>query len=602
MSQVLTLLERGRAASETISALDAVMGEDWAVVDFDQARKAQLIRMGLAEKHRQDVSRTSSSSIGGSHSYLPGYRPQAVVKMVRKGGASDVRGLKAQMDYLSRDGEQALVRSERYMGVEIDDAERDAIESGWEMPPEGSGLADRTSHFIVSFPSYSSHGAAERAGRAWAEELFGSGDYSGDSYDYYTAFHTDRDHPHMHVVVNRRGMDQGNWLKVSRRSDLNYDAMRNVLVRIAEREGIELEATNRYERAIHDRPVPDAEYRRAKEERREVVAPEHTQQSAILAAAALIHHARRFANDARLVERDAPELAEILHRTSKDIAEGKTLTEQSYERSTNGHEVRAMSERLAEKRAEVRDNFRELDGNVAQLDPGADRVRAERQVAELKAQSAEAMGRDGAGLREYQQRDTSGRYDGMAGAEAEVRQVADRYGVNSDAAVERSSGGTPSVGLAREFAAGEARERAQSRADRGEREETPAQRDAALTKMHTEIGAIYREARQQATGPDRDWTREAERRREANRVDRDASGGESRSNDRMTDDEDRERADHDRSADDRGADEAARRAQDETRQNTERRTRQERVESETERWIREREAQEKRDRDGGRGV
>ena len=524
MSRVLALLERGRNAPETVSALEAVMGEDWAVVDFDQARKARLVRSGLVEKHRQDVSRKSVSSVGGAGAYLPGYRPQAVVKMVRGGGASDVRGLKAQMDYLSRDGEQPLVRSERYMGVEIDEAERAAIESGWEMPPEGSKLADRTSHFIVSFPARSNHDAAERAGRAWAEEMFGSGDYGGDSYDYYTAFHTDRDHPHMHVVVNRRGMDHGNWLKVSQRSDLNYDAMRETLVQVAGREGIELEATSRYERAIHDRPVPDAEYRRAREEGRGAVAPDHSEDSAILAAAALIHHARRFASEARLIEREAPELAAILHRTSENIAQGKTLTEQSYDRSTKGQEVRDMSERLEEKRTEVRENFAELDGNVAQLDAGADRVRVERQVAELKAQSAAAMGRERNELREYQQRDTSGRYDGMAGAETgpqgqeaqqraevQVRQAAERYGVNGDAAVERHSGGTPSVGLAREYAAGEAREREQSLADRGDREETAAQRGAALAKMHSEIGVIYREAREQAAGRDRAEARDGGR-------------------------------------------------------------------------------------------
>ena len=610
MSQVLALLERGRNAPETVSALDAVMGEDWAVVDFDQARKARLIHGGLAEKHRQDVSRKSASSLGGTSSYLPGYRPQAVVKMVRGGGASDMRGLKAQMDYLSRDGEQPLVRSERYMGVEIDEAERAAIESGWEMPPEGSKLADRTSHFIVSFPAQSDHDAAERAGRAWAEEMFGSGDYGGDSYDYYTAFHTDRDHPHMHVVVNRRGMDDGNWLKVSQRSDLNYDAMRETLVRVAAREAIELEATSRYERAIHDRPVPDAEYRQARKEGREASAPEHTEQSAILAAAALIHHARRFASDARMIEREAPKQAAMLRRAAENIAQGKALTEQSYEHS-NGQEVRDMSERVEEVRGEVRQNFERLDAKANQMEAGADRVRVERQVASLKAEAVSMMGPEERQMRYYQQRDTSGRYDGMAGAEtgpqgqeaqqraeAQLRQVAERYGVNADAAVERYSGGTPSVGLASEYSAGEAREREQSRADRGAREEAPARRDAELTKMHKEIGAIYREAREQAASRDRDDARGLERSPAVDRETRETTRDEGRSIGPSSDAEVRNQAERDRAADQRDAAEAARRAQEETRQTAAQRGRG-RAQNETEQWIREREA---RDRDGGRGV
>ena len=714
MNDVLALLERGRKAPPTVSALDAVMGEDWAIVELGRARKARPIRTGMRQKHRQDVSRKSARS-GGTSAYLPGRRPQAVVKMVRGGGASDVRGLKAQMDYLSRDGEQPLVRSERYMGIEIDEAERETIESGWEMPPEGSNLADRTSHFIASFPSNSDHDAAERSGRAWAEEMFGSGNYGGDSFDYYTAFHTDRDHPHMHVIVNRRGMDNGAWLKVSQRSDLNYDVMRETLVRVAGREGIELEATSRYERAIHDRPIPDAEYRRAKDEGRDAVAPEHTQQTAILAAAALIHHARQFSSDAQLIEREAPELAAVLYQTSESIAQGRALTAQSYNRSINGQEIRAMSERLEEKRSEVRENFKELDGNVAQLDAGADRVRVERQVAELKAQSAAAMGRERNGLREYQERDTSGRYEGMAGAEvgpqgreaqeraeSQVRHVAERYGVNADAAVERVSGGIPSVGLAREYAAGEAREREQSRADRGEREETSAQRDAELTKMHNEIGSIYREAREQAAVRDRGQAENAtsaDRQREVAAEVRQGVGDQfDRPSNEYTQFEpivvsldragarnpqqvaeatldldakrragqfnarDTERADamigeaaryldrplgrsvemneadwrrldmivrENRSSSaenvrddgrsisssfdantlgqaeqDRAAErnDAAHRAQDQARQDAAPRTRQDRAETETDRWIREREAQEARDRDGGRGV
>ena len=42
---VAGLLERGRAAKPHVSALDAVMGEDWAIVDFDGARKARDIRL-----------------------------------------------------------------------------------------------------------------------------------------------------------------------------------------------------------------------------------------------------------------------------------------------------------------------------------------------------------------------------------------------------------------------------------------------------------------------------------------------------------------------------------------------------------------------------
>ena len=600
MSAVPDLLERGRNAPETVSALEAVMGEDWAVVGFDQARKPRPIPGGLVAKHREDVSRRSASSLGGA--LRPGSRPQAVVKMVRKGGASDLRGLQTQMAYLSRDGAQPLQRSERYMGVEIDADERAALEAGWQMPPEGSGKADRTSHFIVSFPQEADHAAAERAGRAWAEQLFGSGDYGGDAFDYYTAFHTDRDHPHMHVVVHRRGLDHGAWLKVSRRSDLNYDAMRSTLVHVAAREGIELEATNRYERALHDRPVPDAEYRRAQDENRAAVAPAHTRQSAILAAAALIHHARRFAREARRVERDAPDQAALLRRLSDDMARGKVLCEQSYEKPAAGQEMQGMSQGLDETRGEVRANFEMLDRTAAQLEPGAERVRVERRIAELKAQSARAIGLGRTDLRDYREPDPSGRYQGLAASaeadpsaraiwadtEAQVRLVAARYGVDADATVERYSGGPLSIGLARRYAEGEANERARSRADGGEPRETPAEREAALATMHGEIGAIYTRARDPGTGRDQgdlvDGTRGAEAGNE------DQYG---RHPVKPTREANRDRPDQ------RTAPAPTRRAQEGAREAP---AREDWTESETERWIRERETREARDRDGGRGL
>ena len=223
---VRDLLKRARSAPGTVSALDAVMGEDWAIVDAGRARRARDMQMGglrrskagyeagaLLAAHKRDVDRMRPAAGGGGR--LPGRNPQAVVKMIRNGGASDLRGMKAQMDYLSREGKEPLERSEAQMGIEIDAEQEAEMAAAWRMPPEGSGRADRTSHFLASFPEGTDAEAAKRAGRAWAEEMFGSGKYGGDSYDYYTAFHTDRAHPHMHVIVYRRGLEEGAWLKVS---------------------------------------------------------------------------------------------------------------------------------------------------------------------------------------------------------------------------------------------------------------------------------------------------------------------------------------------------------------------------------------------------
>ena len=92
--------------------------------------------------------------------------------------------------------------------------------------------------------------------------MFG-GNNGQDEFDYVSMFHTDKDHPHMHFVINRRGMDKGDWLKIAQRHPyFNYDVMREKMVQCAAAHGIVLEATSRASRGIEDRPLNDADFRR----------------------------------------------------------------------------------------------------------------------------------------------------------------------------------------------------------------------------------------------------------------------------------------------------------------------------------------------------
>ena len=183
-----------------------------------------------------------------------------MVKLVRSGGTSDLRGMKGQTAYLQKDGTVALEASERHFGAELSGDLLDDTLASWSRAASRDAKADLTSHFIVSFPADTDELSAYRAGRAWAEAMFDHGTYGG-VWDHYTAFHTDTAHPHMHVVVSRRGVEQGTWLKVSRRGPIDYDELRFVQVEVAACEGIELQATPRFARALHDRPVADERQR-----------------------------------------------------------------------------------------------------------------------------------------------------------------------------------------------------------------------------------------------------------------------------------------------------------------------------------------------------
>ncbi|MEM8541544.1 MAG: relaxase/mobilization nuclease domain-containing protein [Pseudomonadota bacterium] len=156
-----------------------------------------------------------------------------------------------------------LQRSERYFGINIEKDELSDFCKEW---TEQTGVftkgqkslssdPDLTTHIVISFPEHIEADSAHAAARDWAAEMFDSGKYGG-KWDYITAFHTNRPHPHLHVIVNRRELENGDWLKISKRNEhINYDSMRDVLVEVAAKHGIELEATSRAERGLEGTTV-----------------------------------------------------------------------------------------------------------------------------------------------------------------------------------------------------------------------------------------------------------------------------------------------------------------------------------------------------------
>lgn len=194
---------------------------------------------------------------------------QALVRIVPGGGAKCASQLLKQLIYLSRRGEAPLRRSERHMSVPLHPAELEAIAESWVLEAgfcqsrreAASATQALTTHFVLSFPLGTEQRAAFDAGRAWAGTMFGSG-RNGGTFDYITACHDDRPHPHVHLVVHRRALE-GHWLKISRRHPkLSYDKLRQAMVVVAKTYGIALEASSRAARGLETPAVTYAEYRR----------------------------------------------------------------------------------------------------------------------------------------------------------------------------------------------------------------------------------------------------------------------------------------------------------------------------------------------------
>lgn len=517
------LLRHGAQAPAHVSAVDAVMGEEWAHLELG---RGSAVRSPADEGRRTGARRRAA--LAGA--LAP--NPQALVKLIGSGGTATARGLWAQMDYLSRQGDVPLMSSESTFGTELGVGDAAQLAAAWGLPEVDRGGADRTSHFVVSFPQGTDPAAAARAGRAWAAALFDSG--YGDRWDYYTAFHTDTAYPHIHVVVGRRGLDTGQWLRVSSRSAITFDRLREVQVEVAAREGIALTGTTRLARGVHERPVPDGEYRRARAEGRAPVAPAHTEASAIATAAEILEYARDYQGAAATLAEQAPALAAKLEAAAATILAGRELAgERAAAPELTPQEAMHMTETIEQIQAEVRQNFVALEADIRGVESPTKRAEFLRELAGLKGEAAPFL-RDDIGLQGYRVEALHADYRGLvvptgdaraaaikAEADAQVARLAERFGLQPEAALARFAAETVSVGLGRDYRAEELAERAADRAARGEPAERVDAAMAQLTDFHRRAGAIYRAATERLRELERGDPRDAP----AVGSPRDAAGG-----------------------------------------------------------------------------
>ncbi|WP_454703132.1 relaxase/mobilization nuclease domain-containing protein [Agrobacterium burrii] len=218
---------------------------------------------------------------------------QAIVHVVRRGGARSIKRICSQMEYLTRKRNPAerlraqlpelqLQFSERHGAGFIpydelpDWARRWGEQAGNYINGQqvGDTEQDMTSHIIFSLPAGTDKPAAYRAMRKAAEDVFGAtiireGDRGNPhEFDYLTAFHTDKPHPHLHVLVNRKSLKRDpntkkhEWLKIARRNTrINYAVMRERFAYWAQQEGIDVEATSRLERGIETPSLSNEQFR-----------------------------------------------------------------------------------------------------------------------------------------------------------------------------------------------------------------------------------------------------------------------------------------------------------------------------------------------------
>lgn len=250
-----------------------------------------------------------------------GHRP-AVFKAIRGGGTHTKSQLANQLDYLTTksthivDSSGFLDGKTKLEAGDIKDlTERFAKRWDAGFKPK----LGQTTHMLMSFPIGTRGEDVRDIATDVAERFFQTDE---GHFDYIIAVHEDRDHPHAHLVLNRRSQE-GEFFFLGRNHRFNYDDFRLAMVEEAEKYGVRLEATRRVDRGVVHYPAPTREVYAAKEEgraprERERVGTDLTRTLAEIANTRTVYHSL-----AAEASREAREdIAAALFRAGEVLARG----------------------------------------------------------------------------------------------------------------------------------------------------------------------------------------------------------------------------------------------------------------------------------------
>lgn len=197
----------------------------------------------------------------------------AVLKKIAKGGTQDARSLKVQMNYLFSKAEAVFGNMVEHdpEARSIDPETRGRIVADWSDAWTGTPKNGHTTHLLLSFPTHVRPAKAKLIAEAWAAEMFQSGEHQDEEWAYVAALHTDRAHPHVHIVVNNRGLMNDSWFYMAKDHVFNLTMMKHRMAEIAEEEGVYLDCSSRLERGILSYGSSRGEIERARREGRAVV-------------------------------------------------------------------------------------------------------------------------------------------------------------------------------------------------------------------------------------------------------------------------------------------------------------------------------------------
>lgn len=330
------------------------------------------------------------------------WTPQSVVKRVQTGACHNAKSLRRQMEYIIRD-EANMASWTNQIGIErsFDEDGVDSVVGDWSSSWVGAPKRGHTDHIILSFPKGTDAETAQAIAREWGEDMFGSGNYE-DRFRYVAALHHNTEHVHAHFIVDKVGMDHGNFLSIGKFSEINYDTMRQRHADIAETHGLALNATSRFSRGLIENPARQSDIQAAKREDREPhVEPlsfiERAKREAIMRGHGAEY--RVIENMAKMNLADDPEGFWSRVMDGAQVATGRLLEGQPImSEYADVNDVPSGSVdpagRLIAAREALMAEAQSTWQSIQEMEPSADKVELEQQFADHSRTTMRVMGED----------------------------------------------------------------------------------------------------------------------------------------------------------------------------------------------------------------
>lgn len=200
----------------------------------------------LRQLHKKTAGGMSSAR-RISANVRPSGPPQAVFKIVRTGGTFTRSELKAQMNYVLGKADHIVDPNFRHDGrSELSTRQVSRLAREWSEGWSGKLDKGNTMHLIMSFPKGSDIEKVTAVTRGVTEEILGQGT---GRWDYIVGIHTDREHPHAHIIVDRRNAEN-ELFYFAKDGEFTYDRFKDAMVEWGQEVGIEMVNTSRLSRGI----------------------------------------------------------------------------------------------------------------------------------------------------------------------------------------------------------------------------------------------------------------------------------------------------------------------------------------------------------------